>query len=534
MWLLFLLPALAGCAGPAPFRKTGASDPGARSPFLAGTAEVVFTPDKGYPLGGYGGGGRRNEWPFYMGIGWPGQLALSLHAWWHEAGDDRRADMLHGSKGVHDHVTAKALVLRQRRPRPKAETPPPVALVRIDAIGTTAELHTLAVEKVADLGYRPETVIIAATHTHSGPGAFMRAPMAALAGMDNYRPEVEERIAQAIADAIRQAHTQARPAALGFARARDRDAKGETVIAKNRSSRRFAKGVVAYDAVDDEIGLVWVEERETKRPIAVLVNYAVHPTVLGTDNLHYSADLTGHIERALSKRLKGTPVLFFNAAEGDVGPRRIKAKGGLLRCRELGEAFAQLALPALEKVRTYREIRVRAVVGEKELGPPMTQVALGRERFIDSGWSEALTFPLMLPFNALLWTGGATNLRLVLTWNLALGVKVDLSSYADRTAFRMGGLRLHAGKEDVALLCIPGEATHDLGLTIRAEAEGRGATRSFLLGLAQDHVGYIASREAYRRGGYEAHSTLFGPGAGDEILAAERAILKELGYAAKR
>ena len=515
-----------GCRGPEPFEETSRSTALEASTFRAGVSTAVFTPEPGYPLGGFGGGARRDEFPFYLGLGWPGWLSLACHQWWHEEGSARRSDMLVGARGVHDDLSARALVLRPD------QNGPPLALVRVDAIAMTAEIHEQVSSRVAELGFRPETVILAATHTHSGMGAYMRAPFASLAAMDNFRLELEERLVAACAEAIREASSSARPARLGFARARDRDASGQPVVAKNRRARRFELGVVSREDIDDEIGLLWVTERDTEQPIALLVNYAVHPTVLGPDNLHFSADLTGAVERSLSARLGGVPVLFINGAEGDVGPRRVKARGGLLRCRELGEAFGELVAPALEGVPTHARVRLDAVVGDKELGSPRTLVALGRERFLDgetgvAGWLSEL---FMLPLNLVLWSAGLTNLRLLLTWNAALGVVVQLDPYIERTRTRVGGLRLRAGEEDVALLCLPGEATHDVGLALRSSAERRGATRTFLLGLAQDHIGYIASRREYRRGSYEAWSTLFGQGTADEILGAENCVLDALGY----
>ena len=35
-----------------------------------------------------------------LGLGWPGQLALFCHQWWHETGEGREADMLARAEGV--------------------------------------------------------------------------------------------------------------------------------------------------------------------------------------------------------------------------------------------------------------------------------------------------------------------------------------------------------------------------------------------------------------------------------------------------
>ncbi|MGE0706593.1 MAG: neutral/alkaline non-lysosomal ceramidase N-terminal domain-containing protein [Planctomycetota bacterium] len=514
---------VAGCAAPGPFVLTHAGSC-ARAPFVAGVGSASFTPAAGYPLGGYGGGARRAELPFYAGLGWPGRIALWAHQAWHQDDPEGLSDMLAPSEGALEDIGARALVL-------VPAGAPPLALVRIDAIGVPSELHDLVLTRLADLGYRKDTLVLAATHTHSGPGAFFRAPLARLIALDNYRPELEARMADAIAQAVREAHARARPAELAFARARDRAPDGSTVLAKNRRARRF-RGEIAYDAIDDEVELLLVRERGGGAPLGLLVNYAVHPTVFGADNLRYSRDVAGGVEEALARRV-GAPALFFNAAEGDVGPRALKEQEGLPRCRELGEAFAALVAPALAGAAFHDQLELRSAAGEKELGAPRGVVALGRERFLDgeASWAAWPMELVTLPLNLVLWVGGLTDVRVVLTWNLGLGVIAHLDGLTPRTRTRVGGVRLRAGDEDVALLTVPGEATHDEGLAMRAEARRRGATRTFIIGLAQDHTGYLASRAEYRRGGYEAHSTLFGAGAAEQVRAAQRAVLDALGFA---
>jgi len=533
--LAALVLAAAGCRGAEPFALDGAFvAPPEQVAFRAGVATADFTPrDEPYPLGGYGGGERRAEWPFWMGLGWPGQLALWAHQAWHEDDPEGQHDMLTPNQGVHDPITARALVLRP-------EGQPPLALVRVDAIGMTAELHQAVARQVAALGFRPEGVVLCATHTHSGVACYMRSGLGRLAAMDNFRPEVEARIARACVEAIRQAHDGAVPAALRFGRARDRGPDGQPVVAANRRARRLPPGTIPRDAIDDEVGLLQVVRRDDASTVALVVNYAVHPTVFGTDHLEFSADLAGGIERGFSERLGGAPVLFVNGAEGDVRPSRIEARRGWARCLELGAALADLALPALERAPLHERIRVSAATGWKELGSPRSLLALGRERFLDGegGVVGVLTFPITqaitLPVNLVLWAFGLTNLRVALTWNGGLAIVAHLGGYLDRTRCRVSSLRLQAGEEDVALLGIPGEATHDLGLALRAKAAARGASRTFLLGLAQDHIGYIASRREYRRGDYEAWSTLFGEHTAAEISEAHTALLAALGYEPSR
>ena len=55
-------------------------------------------------------------------------------------------------------------------------------------------------------------------------------------------------------------------------------------------------------------------------PKAVLVNYSCHPTVLGPDNLHISADYVGVMRRHVEKEIPGATCLFIFGASGDINP----------------------------------------------------------------------------------------------------------------------------------------------------------------------------------------------------------------------
>src|SRR2546423_11103029 len=98
--LLFV--ALAGCASNESFELVARSN--SEGAFKAGAAAVEFTPPKGYPLAGYGGGERRIAFPLWWGLGWPGRLSLAWKRWKHESGEP--ACMLAPAAGVHDALRA--------------------------------------------------------------------------------------------------------------------------------------------------------------------------------------------------------------------------------------------------------------------------------------------------------------------------------------------------------------------------------------------------------------------------------------------
>jgi hypothetical protein len=73
---------------------------------------------------------------------------------------------------------------------------------------------------------------------------------------------------------------------------------------------------------------------------------------------------------------------------------------------------------------------------------------------------------------------------------------------------------------DVCLVAVPGEPLTHVGLGLKAAARARGFARPVVVGLSNDHIGYVADPVQYDRGGYEAMMTFFGRETSVELEAA--------------
>lgn len=487
--------------------------------FKVGVGSVDVTPDKGYPLAGFGGGERRESFPILFGAGIIGRFSLEKRQEVTNGSDDK-SHYLAGAKGSHDPLQARALVIH-----PDGQKP--LVFCRLDLVIMNPALVDRVLEIVGDLHLTRDRLLLSATHTHSGVGAYHQDPFPRLIALDNYRPEIFEMLAQGCAKAIRQALANAEPASLAVARARDLPVD-EGGLSKNRRAR--ALETVDKDDKDTEIlALVAKRSRATKTHkagsiLGVLLNYAIHPTVLGMDNLHFSADVAGALEREVSRALpENPPVLFFNGAEGDIGPSYVglKQRGGLAACKGIGERCAGLIGSAIVNAKGREQVQIATASAQREFGSPFVYLTPGsRKSFYESEKHPAswITFPLTIPLNLPFWALGVFEVRTALTWNLRFGVKVRLDAYAPNTRFRMGITRLKLGDEDLIFAQVPGEATHDLGLEIKALAKKHGAKTTFIMGLCNDAMSYIASEEKYYLGNYEAMATLFGPQTGPRVV----------------
>jgi hypothetical protein len=83
----------------------------------------------------------------------------------------------------------------------------------------------------------------------------------------------------------------------------------------------------------------------------VLVNYACHPSVLGPDNLQYSADYPGAMKRYVESQVPGATALFVQGGAGDINPYRDKEPGGFQAMEEMGQALGKSVVSILAKAR---------------------------------------------------------------------------------------------------------------------------------------------------------------------------------------
>ncbi len=328
------------------------------------------------------------------------QIALPTHV--PLAGYSRRKGK--PSQGVHDPVGVRALVVSD----PQAT----VALVSCDLLIIDERLAGALQQRLVDAGLPPTMqLILAATHTHSGPGAYGTKFFEKLS-MGHYDPQVFGAIVEAVSRAVVQAHAARAPAAMAY---RMGTAEG---LARNR--------VTPGGWVDTDCVVIGVYRPHAREPIAVVVNFSAHPTTLGTWNMQVSADYPGVVVRALEDHFPGAVGLFVAGAVGDQAP--VASGEGFDRAESFGRTLAQRAAELLGDVEPTAPREVRGV--EERIALPPAQVRLGR---------------LMLPR----WLGGqfvdddATLSVVRLGTTAFIGVPCDLTAdlgAALKTAARSRGL----------------------------------------------------------------------------------------------
>ncbi len=379
--------------------------------------------------------------------------------------------------GTLDPLYARALVIEVGERR--------LALVTLDLGRTFNEAVLSQLRQEVKTSARISFLIITASHTHSGPNILDEYPA-------NRSPGWEVTTIEKIVRAVSEASRHLQDARIGTGR-------GEVYIGYNR--RQVNAGGVNMlwtnpakqpTAPLDPSALVIRIDDNNGTPLALLINYACHPVVLGADNLKYSADFVGTMATTVEKAFEGTPLCFFlQGAAGDINPYH---------------ATTALADSAVEK---------RDWTGE-QLGREALRVAktihtsVPREAAIDFA-DDVLSFRSR-------WDPGKFRAGLLNSY----GSKI-FEDHADLFAHNPPPeqLQLHVTSlllnKQIAFIGMPGEPFVNFQINWRDRCPVQDA---FFLGYTNGYFDYLPTIEAAAEGGYGAadSNTYVEVGAGERML----------------
>lgn len=203
-----------------------------------------------------------------------------------------------------------------------------VLWISIDAVAVRPALRAAIVTNVAAATtLRPEEIICVASHTHAAPAGWVGSIHPALpADLDPA--------------AIRAAAETIGATAAGLAPEPTTLTWSQGLVDGVGSNRHDPAG-----PTDQSVGVLVVGA--PSGPLAVLYDYACHPTVLGHDNLHWSADWVGAARTTLRTRLSPTlPVLFLQGCAGDQSTRFHRQAQSLDEVHRLGALVGEAIVAA--------------------------------------------------------------------------------------------------------------------------------------------------------------------------------------------
>lgn len=309
-----------------------------------------------------------------------------------------------------------------------------VAIVSVPFIG----FPTVSANKVRAKvkGIPAENIMIGSTHTHSAPDMY-----AFLDEKGNCTADLEyvAWVIDRAAEAINQANAGLKPAKLK--------------VAEGKAQGKIAYNYYAPQLYDPRVNVLQAIGADGK-PFATLVNYAIHPEVIGPKQGIMSPDMVGPLHDRIAEQGGGTAV-FMNGAQG-------------------GMVTADCRGPDGKDIQTWEEcIRIGNLLADEAL----RIVGAAKVQENPAVWCGArpITFPVDNP-----------GFRVI--------IKGSPLGYAMTNDFKVTTQMNLVNVGTAQMLTIPGEALPNIGYYLKRNMRGEA---NFLLGLTNDAYGYILVKEDF-------------------------------------
>jgi Neutral/alkaline non-lysosomal ceramidase, N-terminal len=412
------------------------------------------------------------------------------------------------SAGDHDPLLARAIVLENEGER--------AAMVSCDLLGMHAEI-TSEVRHLAEkrAGIAGDALVVCATHNHAGP-AGLRGGM--FSQLDD---TLAGTLVQRIVGALEEATGSLRAASLKLGRA-----TVDTVSQNRRDPNGPIDPALRVLLVDGEDG-----------PIATLLNFACHATVLSGENLQLSAEFPGVACRLLEEQM-GAPALYLQGACGNINPTWIRQDfesveragqivgGAALRLaaelRALGPGqrahnirwdefpdktvSGRVVEPQLRATRREIEIPLRAFESDEAYASRVQELSAKADSQAAASDERRAVMAQLTRYQNERWAAAWARRQPELT-----------SQRTEVQALSLG--------EGLALLALPGEFFVETADAIR---EHCGVEDLLVACYTNDYIGYVIPPSGYEDGGYEAGITFCTPEAEGIIVGASLELLRQV------
>ena len=374
-------------------------------------------------------------------------------------------DRTKGNVGVHDDLTATALILDDGQER--------VALVACDLLC----LNEFIVDRVRAQVGEGTQVIVCCSHTHAGPIAYADRQ----SGRVYYRTinDLVERIARA----VQRAAAALVPVELSWGQA-------EADIAVNRRQKQpdgeVVIGVNPAGPVDRSVGVLRVSTTDGA-PLATVVNFACHGTVLGPDNLLASADWIGAMRAKVEKELGGM-TFFLQGATANLNPDMCWNDARAFEmAREEGERVAEAVVMSC-RLKSEKLRGTPLGVARVEAWLPLEAAAV--TSCPPKSYRRSLLAMAGLPS----WMGFLTDFLLDIRypWKSRIEARNGVWSVPMRVnAVRLG---------ELGLATFGAETFTEIGLAVKAQSP---AKHTLFASVTDGCISYLHTKAAHTEGGYE-------------------------------
>jgi neutral ceramidase len=205
------------------------------------------------------------------------------------------------SEGVLEPLLATAIVIQAGDTK--------LAIVGLDLGRSPNEASLAKIRQQIKERAGIEHSMLAGSHTHNGPVLELSDSPGRGRGRFEATLRYYEQLEQKLVDIILEADAQLTPALVASG------AVQLDTYNRNRHSK------IEPVPVDRSLGVIRFDSAESGQPIAVLVNFAAHPTSIPSTSMQFSPDYIGALREQIESQLGGVAV-FMQGASGDLSTNR--------------------------------------------------------------------------------------------------------------------------------------------------------------------------------------------------------------------
>jgi len=414
------------------------------------------------------------------------------------------------STGIKNPLKAKALILRQGAQQ--------AALVFCDIIGLSLDVSSQTRRQASQItGIPEENILLAATHSHTGPlycGAlrehFHNQALAEHGSDPCEQVDYPAELVQKLVKVITAAHEKLTPIRLTAGSAQQQGLSFNRRFHMKDGTILFNPGLQNPDIVktvgttDPGIGIVFLTDVAKDKPIAGLINFALHLDTVGSTE--YAADYPFYLERSL-REVHGDDfvLLFGNGTCGDLNHLDVtKPAEECLKTEYIGTTLAETVKAKYKSLSSITQpaLAIRREIVHVPIQKYTPEQLTWARRTIKQVGSEEVPFLEQVEAYKIL--------ELELRGGDTIPIEVQV--------FRLGPM--------VAVVALPGEVFVDLGLAIKRASP---FPVTLVIELCHDDLGYLPTQKAFAEGSYETVNSRIAPGGGELMVDAALRLLNDLG-----
>lgn len=393
------------------------------------------------------------------------------------------------AKGINDDLYVRVIAFTDDHNNEK------LFFIQLDLIAVDYNFVDLLISQITEkFKIKKSNVEISCIHTHSGPGGTMDTDNGINRAFKyvfcNYNHNLVQYITDQTIKCIKESLNGTDYFTVSY---------GESYVDGVSSNRRDRN-----IPIDKRIQVVKITRKDKK--IAIIYNFACHPTVLNKFNYLISSDFAGEVSKLMEQRKHIELTIFYNGACGDISTRFIRKESSFKESRRLAYIIASNIIKSLNNnisefevdniyvINNTLPLKIKQVISIEQAQKIVEENKIRLQNAINNNinGNQIRLYQSELE-------GAINNLHLSEAVGSIKTIDINIS------IVRLG---------DIILVYIPGELFNSLGTRIK---QAFNKNKILIICYSNGYIGYIPDAKAYSLEGYEVASSLLPVGCGEQI-----------------